>query len=134
MFITYFLGGYFMYASLFAAVGSLAGDDETDVQMFALPITMTILVSIFIMMNVVQQPHTPLAFWASVIPLTSPVVMPALIPFGIPLWQLLLSIVCLICGFLFTTFLAARIYRTGILLYGKKIKMKEVLKWMFYKG
>ena len=134
IFISYFLGGYFMFASLFAAVGSLAGDDETDVQMFALPITMIILVSIFIMMNVVQQPHTQLAFWASIIPLTSPVVMPALIPFGVPIWQLLISIGCLIGGFIFTTFLAARIYRTGILLYGKKIKMREVIKWMFYKG
>ncbi|MFI5171897.1 MAG: ABC transporter permease [Chitinophagales bacterium] len=133
IFITYFIGGYFMFAALFAAIGSLAGDDETDVQMFALPVTLIILVSIFIMMSVVQQPHTDLAFWSSIIPLTSPVVMPALIPFGVPGWQLALSIIFLIGGFLFTTFLAGRIYRTGILMYGKKIRVREVLKWMFYK-
>lgn len=133
MFIIYFLGGYFIYASLFAAIGSLAGDEEGDVQTFAFPVTMLILVSIFIMMAVVQQPHTPLAFWASIIPLSSPIVMPALIPFGVPAWQIVLSIVLLFGGFIFTTFLAGRIYRTAILMYGKKIKVKEVFKWMFYK-
>lgn len=133
MFIIYFLGGYFIYAALFAAIGSLAGDEEGDVQTFAFPVTMLILVSIFIMMAVVQQPHTPLAFWASIIPLSSPIVMPALIPFGVPTWQIVLSIVLLFGGFIFTTFLAGRIYRTAILMYGKKIKVKEVFKWMFYK-
>ncbi len=133
MFIIYFLGGYFIYASLFAAIGSLAGDEEGDVQTFAFPVTMLILISIFIMMAVVQQPHTPLAFWASIIPLSSPIVMPALIPFGVPTWQIVLSIVLLFGGFIFTTFLAGRIYRTAILMYGKKIKVKEVFKWMFYK-
>ena len=133
MFIIYFLGGYFIYASLFAAIGSLAGDEEGDVQTFAFPVTMLILVSIFIMMAVVQQPHTPLAFWASIIPLSSPIVMPALIPFGVPTWQIVLSIGLLFGGFIFTTFLAGRIYRTAILMYGKKIKVKEVFKWMFYK-
>ena len=133
MFIIYFLGGYFIYASLFAAIGSLAGDEEGDVQTFAFPVTMLILVSIFIMMAVVQQPHTPLAFWASIIPLSSPIVMPALIPFGVPTWQIVLSIVLLFGGFIFTTFLAGRIYRIAILMYGKKIKVKEVFKWMFYK-
>ena len=134
IFLTYFLGGYFIYAALFAAIGSLAGDDDTDVQMYAMPVTLLILASIFIMMSVVQQPHTPLAFWASIIPFTSPVVMPALVPFGVPTWQLLLSIGTLIGGFIFTTFIASRIYRTGILMYGKKIKFREVVKWMFYKG
>ena len=134
IFLTYFLGGYFIYAALFAAIGSLAGDDDTDVQMYAMPVTLLILASIFIMMSVVQQPHTPLAFWASIIPFTSPVVMPALVPFGVPTWQLLLSIGTLIGVFIFTTFIASRIYRTGILMYGKKIKFREVVKWMFYKG
>ena len=134
IFLTYFLGGYFIYAALFAAIGSLAGDDDTDVQMYAMPVTLLILASIFIMMSVVQQPHTPLAFWASIIPFTSPVVMPALVPFGVPTWQLFLSIGTLIAGFIFTTFIASRIYRTGILMYGKKIKFREVVKWMFYKG
>jgi len=134
IFLTYFLGGYFIYAALFAAIGSLAGDDDTDVQMYAMPVTLLILASIFIMMSVVQQPHTPLAFWASIIPFTSPVVMPALVPFGVPTWQIILSIGMLIGGFIFTTFIASRIYRTGILMYGKKIKFREVIKWMFYKG
>ncbi len=134
IFIVYFLGGYFMYASLFAAIGSLVGEDETDVQMFSLPVTMLILISIFIMMAVVQQPHTPLAFWASIIPFSAPIVMPALIPFGVPVWQVALSMTLLIGGFIFTTFIAARIYRTAILLSGKKIKIREVIRWMLYKG
>jgi ABC-2 type transport system permease protein len=134
MFIIYFFGGYLLYSALFAAVGSLASDDDTDVQMYTLPLTMIILISIFIMMAVVQQPHTPLAFWASIIPFSSPIVMPALIPFEPPVWQILLSIILLIAGFFFTTWLASRIYRVGILMYGKKIKLKEVVKWMFYKG
>lgn len=133
MFIFYFLGGYFIYASLFAAIGSLAGDEDGDVQMFAFPVTMLILISIFIMTAVVQQPHTPLAFWASIIPFSSPIVMPALIPFGVPAWQIALSLTLLFGGFIFTTFLAGRIYRTAILMYGKKIKIKEVIKWMLYK-
>jgi len=133
MFLVYFIGGYFLYAALFAAIGSLVGDEETDVQMFALPVTMLILVSIFIMMAVVQQPHTPLAFWASIIPFSSPIVMPALIPFGVPAWQIALSVVCLFAGFIFTTLLAGKIYRTGILMYGKKIKVSELFKWLFYK-
>ena len=134
MFIIYFLGGYFIYAALFAAIGSLVGDEDSDVQMFALPVTMLILISIFIMMSVVQQPHTPLAFWASIIPFSSPIVMPALIPFGVPTWQIVLSIVMLFGGFIFTTYLASKIYRTAILLYGKKVKAKEVFKMMFYKS
>jgi ABC-2 type transport system permease protein len=134
MFIIYFLGGYFIYAALFAAIGSLVGDEDSDVQMFALPVTMLILISIFIMMSVVQQPHTPLAFWASIIPFSSPIVMPALIPFGVPTWQIVLSIAMLFGGFIFTTYLASKIYRTAILLYGKKVKAKEVFKMMFYKS
>lgn len=134
IFIVYFLGGYFMYASLFAAIGSLVGDDDTDVQMFTLPITMLIVISIFIMMAVVQQPHTPLAFWASLVPFSSPIVMPALIPFGIPGWQVALSMLLLVGGFIFTTYLASKIYRTAILLYGKKIKFREVIRWLRYKG
>jgi ABC-2 type transport system permease protein len=133
MFLVYFMGGYFLYAALFAAIGSLVGEDESDVQMFALPVTMLILISIFIMMAVVQQPNTQLAFWASIIPFSSPIVMPALIPFGVPAWQIALSVVCLLGGFILTTLLAGKIYKTGILMYGKKIKAKEVFKWMFYK-
>ena len=133
IFIIYFLGGYFIYASLFAAVGSLVSDEESEVQMYTFPLTMLILVSIFIATAVIQQPGTKLAFWASIIPFSSPVVMPALIPFGIPLWHLLLSIGLLILGFIGTSWVAAKIYRTGILMYGKKIKFKELWKWIIYK-
>jgi len=135
LFIIYFLGGFFLYAALFAAAGSLAGEDDgSDVQVYALPLTLTVVVSLLIMMTVVQQPDSKLAFWASIIPLTSPVVMPAIIPFDPPLWQIILSVVLLIAGFFFTTWLAGRVYRVGILMYGKKIKFREVLRWMFYKG
>ncbi|MFN0275966.1 MAG: ABC transporter permease [Chitinophagales bacterium] len=134
IFCIYFLGGYLLYSALFAAIGSLVSDTDSDTQMYAFPVTLLILASIFIMMAVIQQPHTRLAFWASIIPFSSPIVMPAIMPFNPPLWQVILSIALLILGFVFTTWLAARIYRTGILLYGKKIKFREVLRWMFYKG
>lgn len=134
IFCIYFLGGYFIYSALFAAIGSLAGDTDADVQMYAFPVTMLILTSIFIMMAAIQQPHSQLAFWASIIPFSSPIVMPAIMPFQPPLWQLMLSIGMLVLGFVFTTWIAGKIYRTGILLYGKKIKFKEVVRWMFYKG
>lgn len=135
VFIIFFLGGYFLYASLFAAVGSLVSEDDGgDVQMYSFPLTMLILVSIFITTAVIQQPDTSLAFWASIIPFSSPIVMPALIPFGVPLWHLMLSVALLILGFLASSWVAGRIYRTGILMYGKKIKLKEVFRWVFYKG
>ncbi|MBC8045662.1 MAG: ABC transporter permease [Fimbriimonadaceae bacterium] len=134
IFCIYFLGGYLIYSALFAAIGSLSTDNDSDVQMYAFPVTMLILISIFIMMAVVQQPHTKLAFWASIIPFSSPIVMPAIMPFDPPLWHIILSVGLLILGFIFTTWFAARIYRTGILMYGKKIKFMEIVKWMFYKG
>lgn len=134
VFIIYFLGGYFLYSSLFAAIGSLASDDDGDIQMYAFPLTLLIIFSIFIAMAVIQQPQSSLAFWASIIPFSSPVVMPALLPFGVPTWQLIVSIICLIGGFMFSAWIAARIYRTGILMYGKKPKLKEVFRWMFYNG
>lgn len=133
-FCIYFLGGYLLYSALFAAIGSLSTDNNADVQMYAFPVTLLILVSIFIMLAVIQQPHTKLAFWASIIPFSSPVVMPAILPFDPPAWQIALSIGMLILGFIFTTWLAAKIYRTGILMYGKKIRFGEVLKWMFYRN
>lgn len=133
-FCIYFLGGYLLYSALFAAIGSLSTDNDADVQMYAFPVTLLILVSIFIMLAVIQQPHTKLAFWASIIPFSSPVVMPAILPFDPPAWQIALSIVMLILGFIFTTWLAAKIYRTGILMYGKKIRFGEVIKWMFYRN
>jgi len=134
MFCVYFLGGYLLYSALFAAIGSLVNDTDSDTQMYAFPVTLLILISIFIMMVVIRQPHSPLALWASIIPFSSPIIMPAILPFHPPLWQIIVSVCMLIIGFLVTTWLAARIYRTGILLYGKKVKFRELVRWMFYKG
>jgi len=132
-FIFFFLGGYLLYGSLFAAIGS-AVDNETDTQQFMVPITIPLILGIFVMMNAIQTPDSPVAFWFSIIPLTSPIVMMVRIPFGVPDWQLALSMVLLILTFLGTTWLAAKIYRTGILMYGKKVNYKEIWKWIRYKS
>lgn len=131
-FLFYFLGGYLLYASLFAAVGSLI-NDQTDTQPLTFPITMPIILSIFIMMTISENPNSSLVKWASFIPLSSPVIMPARIPFGVPTWEIVLSAVLLVLGFLGSIWLAGKIYRVGILMYGKKITMKELGKWVFYK-
>ncbi|MFC2107407.1 ABC transporter permease [Bacteroidota bacterium] len=131
-FIFYFLGGYLLYAALFAAVGS-AIDTESDTQQFMMPITIPLILSIIIAQVIVQNPDSSMAFWFSIIPLTSPVVMMVRIPFGVPLFDLYLSMGLLILGFLGTTWLAAKIYRTGILMYGKKVTYRELWKWIRYK-
>lgn len=137
-FIFYFLGGYLLYSSLFAAVGSAVNEDPQDAQSLLLPITMPIIFAIVIMTKAVNAPNSGLAVFGSLFPLTSPVVMMARIahgvPEGVPLWQLILSAVLLILGFLGTTWMAAKIYRTGILLYGKKVTWKEMWKWAFRKN
>jgi len=133
-FVFYFLGGYLLYGALLAAVGS-AVDSEADTQQFMLPITMPLIFAIVAASSVVQDPDGALAFWLSIIPFTSPVIMMIRIPFGgVETWELLLSMFLLIVGFLATTWIAAKIYRTGILMYGKKITYKELWKWLFYKG
>lgn len=133
-FIFYFLGGYLLYGALLAAVGS-AVDSEADTQQFMLPITMPLIFAIIAASSVVQDPDGTLAFWLSIIPFTSPVIMMIRIPFGgVEIWELLLSMFLLILGFLGTTWLAAKIYRTGILMYGKKVTYKELWKWLLYKG
>ena len=132
-FLFYFLGGYLLYASLFAAIGS-AVDNETDTQQFMLPITIPLILGIFVMMNAMQAPHAPLAFWFSIIPLTSPIVMLVRIPFGVPGWELVLSGALLILTFIDTIWMAGKIYRTGILMYGKKVSYKELWKWIRYKN
>ena len=131
-FILYFVGGYFLYSSLFGAVGS-AVDSETDTQQFMMPITIPIIASFAIAQIVIRDPYSPLAVWASMIPFTSPIIMMVRIPFGVPAWQIVLSVSLLIAGFIFTTWLASRIYRVGILMYGKKVTWKELGKWLFYK-
>jgi ABC-2 type transport system permease protein len=133
-FIFYFLGGYLLYGALLAAVGS-AVDSEADTQQFMLPITMPLIFSFVVAQTVMENPDGTMAFWLSIIPFTSPVIMMVRIPFGgVETWELLLSMALLILGFLGTTWVAAKIYRTGVLMYGKKITYKELWKWLFYKG
>ena len=132
----YFLGGYLLYSSLFAAVGS-AVDSEAETQQFMMPVTIPIIIAIFIAQTAMQNPSSPVVFWGSIIPFTSPVVMMVRVAMGTAFeqpWELALSMGLLILGFLGTTWLAARIYRTGILMYGKKVSWKELGKWLFYKG
>lgn len=131
-FLFYFLGGYLLYSALFAAIGA-AVDAETDTQQFMLPITLPLIFSFVMAQVIMQEPSGSIAFWFSIIPLTSPVIMMVRLPFGVPPWELILSMSLLVLGFVFTTWLAARIYRTGILMYGKKVTWKELGKWLFYK-
>jgi ABC-2 type transport system permease protein len=132
-FLFYFLGGYLLYSSLFAAVGS-AVDGESDTQQFMMPITMPLVISFIAAQFVVQNPEGPVAFWFSIIPFTSPVVMMVRLPFGVPIWEFALSMGLLIITFIFMTWLAGKIYRTGILMYGKKVSYKELWKWLRYSG
>ena len=133
-FIFFFLGGYLFYASLFAAIGSVINEDPQEAQSLMLPITMPIIFAFIIMSSNLNTPDSKIMVWASMIPFTSPIVMMARIPSGVPWPQLLLSMILLIGGFLFTTWLAAKIYRTGILMYGKKASWKEMFKWAFRKS
>jgi len=130
-FLFYFLFGYLLYAALFAAVGS-AVDSEADTQQFMLPITIPLIFAIIMAQYVMQEPQGPMAFWLSIFPLTAPVIMMIRIPFGVPYLDLVLSMGLLLLGFLGTTWLAAKIYRTGILMYGKKVSYKELWKWLRY--
>jgi len=132
LFIIYFLGGYLLYASLFAAIGS-AVDNETDTQQFSMPLTIPILFAIYAAIYSAQNPDGPLAFWCSLIPFTSPIVMMVRLPFDVPAWEIALSVFILILSFIGTTWMAGKIYRTGILMYGKKVSWKELWKWLTYK-
>lgn len=129
-FLFYFLGGYLLYGALFAAVGS-ASDSSTDTQQFMLPISAPLILSIVTLGAVLNEPNGTLAFWMSMIPFTSPVTMMMRIPFGIPGWQLILSMALLVGGFIFTTWIAGRIYRVGILMHGTKVNYKVLGKWLF---
>ena len=132
-FLLFYIGGYMLYASLFAAVGS-AVENASEAQQFLLPVTIPILASFFIGQAIIQDPDSKLAFWASMFPLTSPIDMMVRLPFGVPNWQIALSFILLVLGFLGTTWLAGKVYRVGILMYGKKPSWKEISKWVFYKG
>jgi len=136
MFVFYFLCGYLLYSSLFAAVGS-AVDSETDTQQFMFPVTLPMVLAIFIAQTAIYNPNSPAVLWCSIIPFTSPVVMMVRVAMGNALeswWQLPLSMALLAAAFIFTTWLAGRIYRTGILMYGKKVSWRELGKWLFYRG
>ena len=132
-FFIYFLGGYLLYSALFAAIGS-AVDAEADTQQFMLPVMLPLMAGYMLSMGIAQDPESSVAFWGSIIPFTSPIVMMVRLPFGVPAWQIWTSISLLIMGFIFTTWLAGKIYRTGILMYGKKISWKELGKWLKYKN
>lgn len=134
-FLFYFVAGYLFYASLFAAVGSVVNEDPQEAQSLMLPITMPIILSFVIMTTAVGKPDAPIAVWGSIIPFSSPIVMMGRIPSGnVPGWQIIVSMLSLVAGFILTTMLAAKIYRTGILLYGKKVTFKEMGKWLFRKS
>ncbi|MGJ7031836.1 ABC transporter permease [Niabella hirudinis] len=133
LFVFYFLGGFFFYSSIYAAVGSTVNEDMREAQSLSFPITMIIIFGFFIMMAAAKDPGGQLAVWGSIIPFTSPLVMMARIPYGIPgtvpYWQLVLSMAVLVASFLFVTWFAGKIYRTGILMYGKKPTWKEMIRW-----
>ena len=137
-FVFYLLGGFFFYASLFAAVGSAVNEDMREAQSLSFPLMMPIIFSVAMMTAVLKDPTGSLAFWGSIIPFSSPIIMMVRLPFGVPgtvpWWQLGLSMSLLIAGFIFTTWFAGKIYRTGILMYGKKPSWKEIIKWAFRKN
>jgi ABC-2 type transport system permease protein len=130
-FVFFFLFGYLLYAAMFAGIGS-AVDNDADTQQFMLPVTVPLLLGLISLNFVLNNPDGPVAFWLSIIPFTSPIVMMARIPFNPPAWQIGLSMLMLVLGFIFTTWLAGRIYRTGILMYGKKPSLRELFKWLKY--
>ncbi len=137
-FAFYFLGGFFFYASIYGAIGSAINEDVREAQSLSFPVTMLVIISIVLMTTAVNDPTGPVAVWASIIPFSSPIVMMARIPYGVPgtvpWWQLGLSMALLVGGFMFTTWFAAKIYRTGILMYGKKASWKEMMRWAFRKN
>ena len=137
-FVFYLLGGFFFYASLFAAVGSAVNEDMREAQSLSFPLMMPIIFSVAMMTAVLKDPTGSLAFWGRIIPFSSPIIMLGRLPFGVPgtvpWWQLGLSMSLLIAGFIFTTWFAGKIYRTGILMYGKKPSWKEIIKWAFRKN
>jgi len=130
-FLFYFFGGYFLFSAMFAALGS-AIDQEADSQQFMLPVTLPMILALITATNVIQEPNGPLAFWMSMIPFTSPITMMIRLPFGIPIWQVFLSGAILVGTFFAMVGLAGKIYRVGILMYGKKVTWKELYKWLRY--
>jgi ABC-2 type transport system permease protein len=132
-FVFYFIAGYLLYASLFAAVGA-AVDNETDTQQFVVPVTIPLIIAIVVMINAFQNPDSSIAMWFSIIPFTSPIVMMARIAYGVPWPHVIISMVLLVLTFMATIWLAGKIYRTGILMYGNKASFREIIKWLRYKN
>jgi len=132
-FLFFFLFGYLLYAALYAAIGS-AVENEADTQQLSMPVTIPLIIGMFLMMHAFQYPDSSLSFWTSMIPFTSPMVMMARVPFGVPFWEILLSLTILFLTFLVIVWFAGKIYRVGILMYGKKPSLKEMWKWMRYKN
>lgn len=132
LFILYFIGGYLLYASFFAAIGASVNEQE-DSSQFMMPVMLIMVFGLYAAMGSIENTDGPLAFWSSIFPLTSPIVMMVRIPFGVPLWQEILSVGLLYLTALFFVWGGARIYRVGILMYGKKPSVKEMIKWMRYK-
>jgi len=130
----YFLLGYFAYSALFAAIGSAVGEDVNEAGSLTLPVMLPLMISMYIGLSAVNAPNSSLAIWASMIPLVSSVVMPVRLPFDPPMWQIAISVISLIVFAVFLIWIAARIYRVGILMYGKKASLKEIGRWLFYKG
>ncbi len=131
--ILFFIGGYFLYSSLFAAVGSAMGDDMGEGQALTIPISIPVVLALYIMIAVVQNPNSSMATWSSFVPFFSPIIVPARMAFDPPLWEIILSLVILAVSAIFFVWLSGRIYRVGILMYGKKITFKELGKWLFYR-
>ena len=132
-FLFYFFVGYMLYSSLFAAIGS-AVESATEAQQFTFIVMIPIILSFLMAQYTIQDPDSNIAFWASMIPFTSPINMMVRLPYGVPVWELILSMTLLVLGFLGCSWVSARIYRVGILMYGKKVTWKELGKWLFYKG
>lgn len=133
-FLFYFIGGYLLYASMFAAIGSVVSEDQQEAQQLVFPVMMPIILAFVIMVRAIAEPNSSLAVFGSLFPLTSPIVMMGRITYDVPWWQLITSMVLLVLGFVFFTWVTAKIYRTGILLYGKRITWKEMLRWAFRKN
>lgn len=132
-FLFYFIGGYLLYSSLFAAVGA-AVDNDADTQQFVFPLTLPLIIGIIAMVFAFQNPDSSVAFWFSMIPFTSPIVMMARIAYHVPVYQVAISMLILIASFICTIWLAGKIYKTGILMYGKKVNFREIFRWIKYKG
>lgn len=131
-FLLYFIGGYLLYAAMFAAIGS-AVDNVADTQQLQVPVTIPMVLALIVLLNVMKDPNSSLAVWFSMIPFTSPIIMVARLPYGVPTWEIVTSLVILYLSFMFMVWLAGKIYRVGIFMYGKKPTFKELFKWARYK-